>query len=252
MQKMRKKRVRIFAGPNGSGKSTLFGEFSKNYNTGVFINADYIESVLATKGFIDLEDYNIKADQSNLDAFLSKNEVQSLLKKSEDSGRKIDIGIKENFIVNPFRDTHSYEAALVSMFLREKLVENNESFCFETVMSHPSKLIEIENVKKEGYTTYLYFVCIDDPEVNISRIKNRVDKGGHAVVNEKVTERYIKTLENLYPAVLLCDKVYLFDNSGEELTLIAEIQENASYIKLAVDEKEFPNWFKTYVLSRYL
>ena len=41
-------RLRVFAGPNGSGKSTLFDSFSKNYHTGLFINADYIEKELST------------------------------------------------------------------------------------------------------------------------------------------------------------------------------------------------------------
>jgi Uncharacterized protein conserved in bacteria len=251
MQKMRKKRLRIFAGPNGSGKSTLFEEFSKNYNTGYFINADHIENTLATKGFIDLEDYNIKSTQQDLDSFFEKVEAQTLIEKSKISGHIIDVEIRENLIVDQSKSAHSYEGALVAMFLREKLIENNESFCFETVMSHRSKLKEIEDAKKLGYTTYLYFVCIDDPEINISRIENRVDKGGHTVADEKVVNRYPKTLENLYPAISLCNKSYLFDNSGEELTLIAEIQDN-SFLKLAVDEAKLPNWFKIYVLNHYL
>ena len=220
MQKMRKKRLRVFAGPNGSGKSTLFEEFSKKYNTGYFINADYIESILATKGFIDLEDYNIKSTQKDLDSFFEKEEAQTLIEKSKRSGHIIDIEIKENLIVDQSKATHSYEGALVAMFLRENLIENNASFCFEKVMSHRSKLKEIKDAKKLGYATYLYFVCIDDPEINISRIENRVDKGGHTVSDEKVVTRYPKTLENLYPAISLCDKSYLFDNSGEELNLI--------------------------------
>ena len=251
MQKMKKKRLRIFAGPNGSGKSTLFEEFSKSYNTGYFVNADYIEIILKTKGFIDLEDYSIKATQEDLDSFFKKDEAQTLIEKSKNSGHNIGIEIKENLIVDPSKVTHSYEGALVAMFLREKLIGNNESFCFETVMSHHSKLNEIEDAKESGYTTYLYFICIDDPEINISRIENRVNKGGHTVANEKVVNRYPRTLEYLYPAISLCDKSYLFDNSGEELALIAEIQEDSS-LKLAVDEADFPNWFKIYVLNHYL
>ena len=251
MQKMRKKRLRIFAGPNGSGKSTLFEEFSKNYNTGYFINADYIENILKTSGFIDLEDYNINATQKDLDSFFKKEEVQTLIEKSKNSGYIIDIKIKENLIVDLSKSTHSYEGALVAMFLREKLIENNDSFSFETVMSHCSKLKEIEYAKKSGYATYLYFVCIDDPEINISRIENRVNKGGHTVAEEKIVNRYSKTLENLYQAISLCDKSYLFDNSGEEITLIAEIQEDSS-LKLAVNEVDFPNWFKMYVLNHYI
>lgn len=44
---MPNKKIRVFAGPNGSGKSPLFSEFSKNYNTGFFINADELEKKLA-------------------------------------------------------------------------------------------------------------------------------------------------------------------------------------------------------------
>lgn len=163
----------------------------------------------------------------------------------------IHVEIKENLIIDPSKDSHSYEGALVAMFLRDKLMDSNQSFCFETVMSHASKLQEINMAKEAGYKIYLYFVCIDDPEVNISRIDNRVNKGGHDVDDSKVIERYPKTLNNLFPAIELSDKAYLFDNSGDELTMIAEI-ENGMQMTLHVDSPEFPNWFKKYVLNHYL
>lgn len=245
------KRLRIFAGPNGSGKSTLFEEFSRNYNTGFFINADTIEKTIAERGFIDLEDYAIKATQTDWNTFLSKKNTKSLVEKSEKNNHKIDVEIRENMIVDRSKKTHSYEGSIVAMFLREKLMESHESFSFETVMSHPSKLKEITKANMAGYKTYLYFVCIDDPEVNISRIDNRIHKGGHYVDNTKVVKRYPRTLENLYDAILLCNKTYLFDNSGDELIMIAEIQEDTS-LKLHVNQNKFPNWFKKYVLNHYL
>jgi predicted ABC-type ATPase len=36
-------RVRIYAGPNGSGKSSLYKAISKEYISGLFVNADEIE-----------------------------------------------------------------------------------------------------------------------------------------------------------------------------------------------------------------
>ncbi len=56
---MSQKRLRIFAGPNGSGKTTLFEALVENYDTGIFLNADYIEKELPTKGFIDVEKYDL-------------------------------------------------------------------------------------------------------------------------------------------------------------------------------------------------
>jgi predicted ABC-type ATPase len=250
MQKI-KKRLRVFAGPNGSGKSTLFEEFSRNYNAGHFINADYLEKILATKGLIDLESFNIKATNEELNQFYSKNSSTSLIQKSEEKGFKINLEIKENFIVSHSKNSNSYEGSLISSFLRDKLIENNQSFCFETVMSHSSKLNDIKDAKTLGYTTYLYFVCIDDPEVNISRVENRVKKGGHDVDKETIKNRYSRTLTNLFPAIEISDKTYLFDNSGEKLTLIAEIY-NAKSLKLYVDEVDFPNWFKENVLNHFV
>jgi predicted ABC-type ATPase len=246
-----KKRLRIFAGPNGSGKSTLFEKFSKNYNAGIFINADQIENILDKKKLIDLNNYNLKSNQQELEDFLQKTSSISLIEKAEKTGYKINLVIRENIIVNLSNESHSYAGSLIASFLREKILQSNKSFSFETVMSHTSKLEEIKEAKNLGYTTYLYFVCIDDPEVNISRVENRVQKGGHNVSKEKVRERYSRTLNNLFPAIELCDRVYLFDNTGEELTLIASIM-GGEALELQVDEKLFPNWFAKYVLNHFI
>ena len=104
MQKTITKRLRIFAGPNGSGKSTLFEEFSKKYHAGYFINADNFERILKTKGFIDLDDYQIKASHEDLLLFLKKEDPKSLIKKASESGYSINIRIRENLIIVPSKE----------------------------------------------------------------------------------------------------------------------------------------------------
>jgi predicted ABC-type ATPase len=247
---MSKARLRIFAGPNGSGKSTLFDSFSKKYDAGVFLNADLIENELSTKGFIDLSEFNLNLTQVDLDVFLKSERAVSLLKKSREDNHKIDISLKENIIVDIEKDTHSYEGALISSFLRHYLQEKNINFCFETVMSHPSKIDEVKEAKQKGYKTYLYFICIDDPEVNVSRVENRVEKGGHNVAANKVSSRYYNTLNNLIYIIENVDKCYLFDNSSEEFKLIAKIVQNQ--LLLEVEPNELPNWFIEYVLKYYI
>ncbi|WP_339921688.1 hypothetical protein [uncultured Flavobacterium sp.] len=164
------KKIRIFAGPNGSGKSTLFKEFSKNYNTGFFINADELEQKLSESGLIDLKEIGLSATQADLDAFKLLPSSQSLIQKAAHDGRAIDVLIKENFIVDRSKSTHSYEGSFTASFIRDLLIKQNKSFSFETVMSHESKINEIKSVVDLGYSVYLYFVCIDSPEVNISRV----------------------------------------------------------------------------------
>ncbi|MFG4001404.1 hypothetical protein DMB65_12215 [Flavobacterium cheongpyeongense] len=247
---MSQARLRIFAGPNGSGKSTLFDSFSKKYNSGVFLNADLIEKELANNGYIDLSEFNLNLTQNDLNKFLTTERAISLMKKSLEDNHKMDFSLKENVIVDAKKETHSYEGALISAFLRHHLQESKIDFCFETVMSHPSKIEEIREAKQKGYKTYLYFICIDDPEVNVSRVENRVIKGGHNVSPEKISSRYFNTLNNLMPMIENVDKCYLFDNSSEEYKLIAKIAENK--LSLEIDPSELPNWFIEYVLKYYI
>jgi len=243
-------RLRVFAGPNGSGKSTLFESFSKKYNAGIFLNADLLEKELATNGFIDVSEFNLNLTQLDLDEFLKTKRGTSLIKKSVDDNHKIDITLKENIIVDIAKETQSYEGALISSFLRHHLQEKKIDFCFETVMSHHSKIEEIKEAKQKGYKTYLYFICIDDPEVNVSRVENRVEKGGHNVSAEKISSRYYNTLNNLIEMIENVDKCYLFDNSGQEFKLIAKITNNQLLIE--AEPIDLPNWFIEYVLKYYI
>lgn len=241
------KKIRIFAGPNGSGKSTLFHEFSKNYNTGFFINADILEKKLAESGLIDLKEIGLDATQDDLDAFMTLDSSITLFNKAAEEGHVIDVFVKENFIVDASKETHSYEGAFIASFIRHLLITQNKSFSFETVMSHTSKIDEIKQVVSLGYNAYLYFVCIDSPEVNVSRVNNRVEKGGHEVAEDKIIDRYYRTLENLHLALPHCYRAYLFDNSGKEQLLIAEVYKGSMELKT----DKLPNWFIKFVLPYY-
>lgn len=243
-------RLRIFAGPNGSGKSTLFDSFSKKYDAGVFLNADLIENELSSKGFIDLSEFNLNLTQEHLDTFFKTPRANSLIQKSIEDNHKIEISIRENVIIDQAKDSHSYEGALISLFLRHHLQEKKMDFCFETVMSHPSKIDEIIEAKQKGYKSYLYFICTDDPEVNISRVENRVEKGGHHVTPDKISSRYFNTLKNLNQMIEVVDKCYLFDNSGESFKLIGRVIH--SKLLLELEPEELPNWFVNFVLKYYL
>lgn len=241
------KKVRVFAGPNGSGKSTLFKEFSKNYNTGFFINADELEKQLSQSGLIDLRPIGLTATQEDLDAFKVQKSCESLLQKAKDAGFPIDIEVKENFIVDKTKTTHSYEGAFAASFIRHLLIAQKKSFSFETVMSHVSKVDEISKIKELGYNIYLYFICTDSPKVNISRVENRVDKGGHEVPENKISDRYYRSLDQLHSVLPYCYRAYLFDNSQKAPLLVAELFKGSMEIKT----EKAPIWFLKYVLPYY-
>ena len=115
-------------------------------------------------------------------------------------------------------------------------------------MSHHSKLEEIQVACENGYSTYFYFVCLDDPTLNISRVNNRVAKGGHAVPIQKIVDRYRRVLDLLLPALSICNKCYLFDNSSDQMRLIAKVK--SGQLTILVEENELPNWFMESVINK--
>jgi hypothetical protein len=123
----------------------------------------------------------INTTQATLEEFTSSPDAQSLIEKATAEGHTIDLQIKENCLVDNAKGSHSYEGSFIPSFIRHLLLKQNKSFSFETIMSHTSKISEIIEMKESGYTSYLYFVSIDKPEVNISRISNRVILGEHDV-----------------------------------------------------------------------
>lgn len=241
------KKIRIFAGPNGSGKSTLFKEFSDRYNTGYFVNADELEKTLATAGEINLTDLGIDATQAQLDEFKLQPASKTLFEKAKSEGHEIAVTIENNRITDGATTSHSYEGSFIAAFIRDLMIDQNKSFSFETVMSHPSKIDEIKFLISKGYRAYLYFVCIDDPEVNIARVKNRVDKGGHNVSNEKIEDRYFRTLDLVHKVIPLCYRSYLFDNSGKSLNMVAEQFDGILKLRTEV----LPRWFMKYIYPHY-
>jgi len=242
------KRLRIFAGPNGSGKSTLFTNISNTFPTGPFINADLIEALISSTGFLNLSEYGLTLTQEQFDEFCRLPTAVSLLEKAIEAGSPIDILVRENVIVDKSKNTHSYQASLITSFLRYYITRKGVSYSFESVMSHPSKLEEIQAANDQGYKSYLYFICLDDPTLNISRVNNRVEKGGHAVPDQKIIDRYRRVLELLLPALSICNKAYLFDNSSAEMKLIAKVKDGK--LTILVNENELPNWFIESVINK--
>jgi predicted ABC-type ATPase len=63
----------------------------------------------------------------------------------------------------------------------------------------------------------VFFVGTSDPRINAARVANRVIHGGHTVPIDKIVSRYGKSLANLAPALRVADRVYIYDNSAEDV-----------------------------------
>ncbi|MET0379537.1 MAG: zeta toxin family protein [Spongiibacteraceae bacterium] len=110
----------------------------------------------------------------------------------------------------------SYAAARTADVLREELLRERVSFCFETVFSHPSKIDFVGAAKAAGYEIILVYIHLLSDQLNIARVQQRISEGGHAVPHEKIIERIPRTLANVKNVLPLADRVELLDNSSRD------------------------------------
>jgi predicted ABC-type ATPase len=138
-----------------------------------------------------------------------------------------------------------YAAANVAATLRRELVNQRESFVFETVFSDPvaDKLSFLKETAQTGYTVVLCFIGISGPKVSEERVAMRVSQGGHDVPADKLQSRYSRTLANLRSAVRELPHVWIFDNEDFKVPfrLVARF-ENAEIAEL---RSPAPKWLRS-------
>lgn len=242
---MANKKLRVFAGPNGSGKSTLTEKIrQKHFSFGVYINADEIKKAIASAHAIDFSsyqvdlDFQIFVDYIRTSSLALKHDVESIIQGMQCVGDVVRFD--EGLLVE------DYFFQIIADFLREVLIVEGKQLTFETVLSHSSKLELLKRAKQQGYKVYLYFVSLASPDMNVERVKSRVVQGGHGVPEDKIVQRYQRSMDNLYPAMTIADSVYLFDNSYQTVSFFAR-KENGV---LNIEKNYVPQWFDDFVLKK--
>ncbi|MBN3582543.1 hypothetical protein JYB64_09085 [Algoriphagus aestuarii] len=89
----------------------------------------------------------------------------------------------------------------------------------------------ISEAKSIGYKCYLYFICTDDPSINVLRVKNRTEMGGHDVPSSLIESRYFRSLELLKDAFVLAERAFIIDSSNRNRNLVVEKNNRQLMIK---------------------
>ncbi|MDY4593817.1 MAG: hypothetical protein SO424_01940 [[Pasteurella] aerogenes] len=137
------------------------------------------------------------------------------------------------------------EAGRKAIELFKFAIRHNISFSMESTLSGKSILQRMEVAKRNFYTR-LNYVGVDDPKINIARVKARVKAGGHFIDEETIKRRYQISRENLIQAILLNDETFIYDNSsppgleiGKRATeWLTQPKADRNHVRLAVRGKE--------------
>ncbi|MBO5102581.1 MAG: zeta toxin family protein [Clostridia bacterium] len=108
-----------------------------------------------------------------------------------------------------------FDAMNEAISMVKDYIKEGNSFCYETVLSHPSKFELVNLAKKNGYKVISVFVSTKSPNINLGRVSYRKKQGGHDVVTAKIIARYNRAMENKKVLQVMSDEYYEFDNSHE-------------------------------------
>jgi predicted ABC-type ATPase len=113
----------------------------------------------------------------------------------------------------------------------EDLIESGQSFTVETTLSGSTYLRMAARAKESGLLIAVIFIGTISVEINIERVKARVQKGGHDVPEEDQRRRWPRTLANMKKLLPLADLVVILDNST-----------SAGYSLVASGHRGFMTW----------
>ena len=142
-------------------------------------------------------------------------------------------------------ELHSYEAMQIVEEIRENLLIEGRSFCFETVFSHPSKVDFVGKAKALGYEVILVMIHLGSTSLNKARVAQRVEEGGHDVPDEKIETRIPRLLHLIKSVIPLCDHVTLLDNSRADNPLIQVLTIRNGQVETILEP--LPDWARQLV-----
>ena len=100
------------------------------------------------------------------------------------------------------------------------------------------KAQSLKEAKEAGYWVELYFMCLQDPKMNVSRVSSRYASGGHDVPVDKIKSRYHRSMRLLSQSFSLADEAMVFNNSWEKPELIAQKTSNGEVRIFSLQEKD--------------
>ena len=140
--------------------------------------------------------------------------------------------------ISPFQpEKVAFEAGRIMLNRIQELLNNNESFAFETTLSTRSYIHTILEAKAKGYAITLLFLWLQSIELAKERVLIRVKEGGHNIEPDIIERRYTKGIKNLYDLYLpIVDNTFIYDNSSGDYELIAQ-KVTEDHFEIIVQEK---------------
>lgn len=88
------------------------------------------------------------------------------------------------------------------------------SFTQETTLSGYKTEATAKQARDAGYYVRLFYVALDTATESLSRIENRVKRGGHDIAHDDVLRRFSGRWEAVAKVLPYCDEAEFYDNDN--------------------------------------
>ena len=117
-------------------------------------------------------------------------------------------------------------------------IAQRKSVSMETTLTGHTAVMRLQQAKDAGYTVGLIYVALDNPELNVLRVEERVRRGGHGIAPDVVRKRVGTSLANLPRALAIADQAVVLDNSGPQHRRTMEVAAG----RVTYPAEQLPKW----------
>jgi predicted ABC-type ATPase len=149
--------------------------------------------------------------------------------------------------MSPFSpDAAAFRAGRLMLEEIERYASLRETFGFETTLSGLGYLRLLRGLKSSGYDVHFFFLWVPTVSLALTRVRDRVLRGGHNVPEALVRRRFERSIRNfLLRYRPLSDSWMLFDNAGgAPVTIASQERGNIRIIDQALYENLIERYAK--------
>lgn len=93
-------------------------------------------------------------------------------------------------------------------------LELGQDFAFETTLGGATVTRNIAKAV-HSHEIHIWYCGLNSPELHLARVRQRVASGGHDIPEEKIRERWAKSMANLIKLMPLAAQLNIYDNSAQ-------------------------------------
>ena len=140
--------------------------------------------------------------------------------------------------------------------LLERAIAERLDYAFETTLAGNTIPALLDQALSEQIEVRIWYVGLQTPELHVARVRSRVAQGGHYISEERIRQRYARSILNLIKLLPKLTEVRVYDNSkhtdlhsgvAPEPQLILHVAKGR--IVNACDLTSAPDWAKPIMLT---